>query len=255
MKTNEILKTLYDSFKIKDGEEWDTNGIIFDFDLDIKKILITLELTTSIVDSAIKDNVNLIITHHPLKTEVKDDETKDWFINTTLIEKIKSHQISVISLHTAFDQVSQSITHKFAKLIELINIKQDPNNKYVFTGESKSEFGQDFWARKIRGDLGSPMITASDKFRTKKIHKFALVAGSGFRFSDYIFKNHDIDVFLTSDLKYHDWIEANEKNYNIMDVHHLSEYNFVDIIYDFLIKKISGVDLLKAEVPLRLAFY
>lgn len=40
--------------------------------------------------------------------------------------------------------------------------------------------------------------------RQKRISKVALVGGAGFDFADYVFANHDVDVFITSDLKYHD---------------------------------------------------
>jgi len=52
---------------IKLAEKWDNVGLMLgDFNSEVKNVLICLDVTTTVVNEAIKNNIDLIISHHPL---------------------------------------------------------------------------------------------------------------------------------------------------------------------------------------------
>ena len=52
---------------IKLAEKWDNVGLMLgDFNSEVKNVLVCLDVTTTVVNEAITNNIDLIISHHPL---------------------------------------------------------------------------------------------------------------------------------------------------------------------------------------------
>ena len=76
-------------------------------------------------------------------------------------------------------------------------------------------------------------------FREKKIKKVALCGGSG-SFLIEAAKTAKADIFITGDIKYHDFFKAS-KHIIIADVGHYESEQFTkELIHDFLIKKFTN---------------
>ena len=90
----------------------------------------------------------------------------------------------------------------------------------------------------IKEKLGIPVIRHS-VFLNKKIQSVAILCGSGgFGIQAAIKKN--ANVYLTADLKYHNFFEADSKIV-LMDIGHFESEQFTKkLIYDFLLKKIPN---------------
>jgi dinuclear metal center YbgI/SA1388 family protein len=88
----------------------------------VKNILLSLELTSEVVNQAIKKKCNLVITHHPLifhlikKLDLKND------INAQLIEKLIKKEITLYSAHTNLDFTKHGVSFQLAKKLGLKNI-------------------------------------------------------------------------------------------------------------------------------------
>lgn len=72
----------------------------------------------------------------------------------------------------------------------------------------------------------------------KKIRKIAMCGGSGFSFLKYAIKNK-ADVYITADIKYHQFAEADDKII-IADIgHYESEQFILEVFYEILLKNFS----------------
>jgi len=81
----------------------------------------------------------------------------------------------------------------------------------------------------------------------KKLITIALCGGSGSFLLDHI-RTQQIDCFITSDLKYHDFFEADGK-YLLMDIGHGESEHFVPaLIVDYLKRKFLTFAVLESEV-------
>lgn len=118
---------------IKYLEEWAPKGIAWDKDnvglqvgdpeIKIKSILLSLDLKEEVIESAIKENCNLIITHHPiLYYPLKNlDFSKNRI--AWLIEKLIKNNITVYSAHTNLDLTKHGVSYQLAERLSLKNIR------------------------------------------------------------------------------------------------------------------------------------
>lgn len=108
-------------------------------------------------------------------------------------------------------------------------------------GEDEKDFLQKV---KITFNTGVIKHTA---LRGKKVQKVALCGGSG----AFLIKNalaQGADVYVTADLKYHEFFDA-ENRMVIADVgHYESEQFTIDLLYDLIVKKFPTFAVLKTSV-------
>jgi dinuclear metal center YbgI/SA1388 family protein len=114
-------------------EDWAPRDIAWDRDnaglqvgsagREVNKILLTLDLTEPALNEAIKQNCNLIITHHPLLFNPikKIDTQKD--PNSKLIEKLIKNDITLYSAHTNLDFTKDGVSFELASVLGLKNIR------------------------------------------------------------------------------------------------------------------------------------
>lgn len=118
---------------IKYLEGWAPKGIAWDKDnvglqvgdpkIRIKNILISLDLNEEVINSAVKENCNLIITHHPiLYYPLKN---LDFSKNRTarIIEKLIKNNITLYSAHTNLDFTKHGVSYTLAKRLQLKKIR------------------------------------------------------------------------------------------------------------------------------------
>lgn len=190
-------------------ESWDNSGwqVKFDENIDVDKILLTVSVTSDVVEFAIKNDYKFIVAHHPV---IFPNINK--IDNQILISAIKNN-IQIYSLHTNLDKIATSKT--LAKLIGFDNTLNI--NDYVVC-EKNVNINIDDLVIKIKQKLGiENFISYNFNPAKKNYNKIALCAGSG---GDFIFElDDDIDLYITSDIKYHQSIS--KPNITIFDVGHL----------------------------------
>lgn len=99
------------------AENWDNPGLqVGSMDWEVKKIMITLDVTDEAVKKAVKDNIDLIISHHPLIFKALKK------INDKNILTLIENRIAVFSAHTNLDVIKNGVNYALAKKIELQNV-------------------------------------------------------------------------------------------------------------------------------------
>jgi dinuclear metal center YbgI/SA1388 family protein len=94
--------------------EWDNVGLLFgDPGVEVQRLLTCLTLTAEVVEEAISDNVQLIVSHHPIlfrgtkRLSVNEPEGK-------LLWPLARAGVSIYSPHTAFDNCAGGINDMIA---------------------------------------------------------------------------------------------------------------------------------------------
>jgi len=101
------------------AEEWDNVGLLIGNEDDtVKGVLIALELTEAVLQEAINDGFNLIITHHPLifsgiKKITPHDPTG------RMIQRAIANNIAVYAAHTNLDNAPEGVNRMLAGKIGL----------------------------------------------------------------------------------------------------------------------------------------
>jgi len=104
----------------------------------------------------------------------------------------------------------------------------------------KYQYGRTAEEKKRDSELLNKTFFTKDEM--EKINKIAVCGGSGsFLVNDAIRKG--ADVFITSDFKYHDFFEANNKIILVDIGHYESEQFTKDLIFEFLNKNLINIAL------------
>ena len=235
---------------IKLAEKWDNVGLMLgDFNSEVKNVLVCLDVTTTVVNEAITNNIDLIISHHPLifKPLKSLDFTVDFKSN--IIKTLVKNDISVISFHTNLDSATYGLNDFLAKKLELKNIRilfeheTYKNAGLGRIGELAEEFTQKEFITYIKEKFNLETISAvlgnNDNIKT-----VALLGGSG---ADFIYTLPEVDIYLTGDVGYHVALDALEMKKNIIDVGHFTEHLVKDLLLEYIGELSINVQKSKVE--------
>lgn len=123
MMINDLIK-FYEN-RVPKGTAWEKDNVglqIGSLNVPLKNIMLCLELTEDSLKSALHNNCNLIITHHPfLFTPLKNINLENE--NGKLISEAIKNGITVYSSHTNLDFVKGGVSFELAKKLKLQNLK------------------------------------------------------------------------------------------------------------------------------------
>ncbi|GEM00495.1 dinuclear metal center protein, YbgI/SA1388 family [Halolactibacillus halophilus] len=101
--------------------DWDAVGLqMGDVNTPLTGILTTLDVTEAVVDEAIEQGVNLIMSHHPImfKPMKKIDFST---VKGRLIKKCLLNGLTIFSAHTNYDRVDGGMNDRLADRLALVN--------------------------------------------------------------------------------------------------------------------------------------
>lgn len=252
-KVKDIIKEMEKFAPSYLKESFDNVGLMIGSkDKDVKKILLALDITLEVIDEAIENKIDLIITHHPLIFRKPSNITTDSLQGEKIIKLIKN-DISVYSSHTNLDAVSNGINETIAELLGLKNSKIiHKNNVYQ---EKDCGFGriQSLDETICFDDLISKVknIFNLDKLRVVKakgtVSKIAVINGSG---QDFIAEavKMGADCIITGDTTYHFASDYKEQGINIIDLGHFaSEWIVFVEVMKKITAKIQGIEFITSN--------
>lgn len=101
-------------------EDYDNSGLITGNPTDLcTGIICCLDVTESVLDEAITNNVNLIVSHHPILFKPLKTITPTSFVEKILLKAIKN-DLAIYAIHTNYDNVINGVNLALAKKIGLI---------------------------------------------------------------------------------------------------------------------------------------
>ena len=123
MKVKDITTSLEQWAPITLQESYDNCGLIIGDDtLEVNNVLITLDVTEAVIDEAIKENCELIISHHPLIfSGLKRINTNHW-LERCIVKAIKN-DICVYAIHTNLDNTISGVNAKIAEKLSLTDTR------------------------------------------------------------------------------------------------------------------------------------
>ncbi len=219
-------------------EEWDNAGfLIGDKNAQVKKCVVSLDLTFSSIELAKKHGANLIVTHHPIMFRgIKQ-------LDSTSIEyAMITNGISHIAAHTNLDKADGGVNEALAnacglknpKLMQVTNVVGDKNYGFGLIGQVEKTTPCEY-VEKVKNALNCDGVRVV--LGNRPIEKVAVNCGGG------AFILHDVissgaDAFVSADFKYNDFLDAHDAGLTLIDAGHFETEN---IIVPLLAQKLSGV--------------
>ena len=241
MKLKEIINLIEKWAPLELAEDFDNVGLILgDENVEVKKALITLDTLENVVDEAVENKCDLIISFHPIIFDGLKKITNKTYVKRVISKSIKNN-INIYAIHTNLDNHPKGVNFQISKYLNLNNTKIlipkiDCKGGMGMIGELHKPALEKEFLNYVKGIMKTSLIKHSN-FLNKKIKKVAVLGGSGsFAIEEAI--KAGADCFITADLKYHDYFRA-ENKILLLDIgHYESEQYTKELILNFLRKKI-----------------
>lgn len=212
-------------------ESWDNGGLLCGRkDKEVHKILVALDPFRNVIQEAIEEHADLIVTHHPLIfkepiTAVNED-TETGRCLLTLIE----HGIAAINAHTNLDLASGGINDCLAAALGLENVEiihpmgtlEDGRPYGLLRSGTVDPQSLPLFLSHVKACLGCGGLRYVDS--GKPVHKVA-VGGGACADELYDALGAGCDTFVTSDVKYNRFRTAYEQGLNLIDAGHFYTEN------------------------------
>lgn len=190
-------------------EDYDNAGLQVGFrDRQVDAVMLCLDVTSEVLDEAIRRKCDMIVSHHPLifrglKNLTGADDTQ------RVVIKALEAGVAIYSAHTNLDSTWNGVSHEMAHLLGVENLRVldchegsetaglgvvgdiKPTPKLEFLRRVKEKFH----VKALRYSSQSPAIV---------IKKVALCGGSGASLIKNVIAA-GADLYVTGDVKYHDF--------------------------------------------------
>lgn len=122
MLIRDVVDVMKEWFPLRLAEEWDNVGLLLgDDSADAKRIMTCLTVTAETAAEALREKVDLIISHHPILFRKVQRLTASG--SDRHVYSLARGGVSVFSPHTAFDGAAEGINQQIAERIGLSAIR------------------------------------------------------------------------------------------------------------------------------------
>ena len=109
MTVQDVINQLHDLAPLAYAEDFDNVGLLVgDKNQSVSGILVTLDTLETVINEAIENNCNLIVSFHPIIFKGLKKLTGRTYVERVVIKAIK-HNIAIFSIHTALDNAVEGV--------------------------------------------------------------------------------------------------------------------------------------------------
>ena len=240
IKTDYIISKIEKYASLELAEPWDNSGWQINLGHDYtNKVLVALSLTHDVLEQAITNDCDLIVTHHPvIFNSIKK-------IDNSLITEAIKNNICVYSAHTNLDKTYGSTTDALCGVLGLQNLVTVED--YIKIAHLKDELALEQLTENIKQSLNLEHVKLINPNNVTIVKNIAVCAGAGGGFIDKL-RDYDVDVYITGDIKFHKALEV--EDFAVIDIGHFeSELPVLPIIQGLIAKTKAEVMIAKEEKP------
>ena len=235
------VKELYEKMSEKIPEalslSWDNDGIMCctDSTATVGRVLVALDVTDEIIDYAIRDDFDLIVSHHPLIFKPLGSISDENHISRKVIKLINSG-VSVFSFHTRADIAEGGVNDILADRVGIYSTERFGEAGLGRIGELDEECSLEDFASSVKLSLGVDSIRVADGYNTVK--RVAVVGGDG---KDFILDAIEAgaDTYVSGRIGYNVMTEAPEMGINLIEAGHFFTEEPVTEFFAGLINRIA----------------
>lgn len=123
MKIKEITACIERVAPLNYAEGFDNVGLLVgDYNMPVTGILVTLDTLENVVDEAIVNNCNLIVSFHPILFSGLKKLNGKTYVERVVLKAVKN-DIAIYAMHTALDNSFQGVNAKICEVLGLQNRK------------------------------------------------------------------------------------------------------------------------------------
>lgn len=228
---------------------FDNAGLLIgDGNKKVTKIGVCLDITNDAIAYAAENGIDLIVAHHPIIF----DAIKCIKADTPVFNLIK-RGISAICAHTNLDAAKNGVNQALAQKLELSEIIPICDEEFknfppiARMGRLCRKMNSEELCGYISEKLGSQGVRVND---IGKLHEYIIVfGGAGNDFIEQA-KKLGADALITSEIKQHQWLIANEIDLTVFDAgHYYTENVIVKPLCEFLTDCGADATIIPQKAP------
>ena len=246
MKIFEVVNALEKFAPLPLQEDYDNAGLQVGLtETEVSGALLCLDVTEDIVEEAMRQGCNLIVSHHPLIFRplrcISDRNMVQRCVTKAIL-----HGIAIVSMHTNMDNAQGGVNAKIAEKMGLRHV----------TALAPKQVGEVTGASGVVGELTTPMSSLdfismvkerfgvecvqANQILQRKITKVAICGGAGsFLLGDAVAAG--ADAFVTGEMHYHEFFD-HEQVIQICVIGHYQSEQFTNELFQSIIEeKCPGV--------------
>jgi dinuclear metal center YbgI/SA1388 family protein len=200
MNRDKLIDYLNDEYPPIVAMEDDVIGLEVKGKEDISKVLVTLDISLDVISQALSEEVDMIISHHPLffgdKMELLDNNP----ILKAQVQMLVDKDINIFAIHTNADFAPNSIAFNQALALETEEIIQTNENQSVLASLKEEMTLQDL-IQQVREKFDLNYSFRSNANLTDYVKELHIASGAS---GDLVLSENNINrLFIVGEMKHH----------------------------------------------------
>lgn len=224
MTVQDIVNILEEHAPFATAEDWDNSGLLVgDAAAPVTKVIVALDATDAVIDLAIHEQAELIVTHHPVifdpLTALPADST---------VYRLAQAGIAVISAHTNADKAVGGVNDCLCEALGLSHTTVTPDG-LCRIGTLPANMSAAVFADYVAQCLCTAVRL---KAGTDEIRTVAVCGGAG---ADLVIPLlREVDAAVTGEVKHHEWLSVPSAKTLADGGHYATEVLVVDRMADWI---------------------
>lgn len=240
MKVREIASYLEGLAPLELQESYDNSGLQVGYmHQEVSKVLVCLDITEDVIEEAHREGAQMIISHHPLIFRALKCVSNKTYQQRCVVKAL-SYGISLYAAHTNLDNAVGGVNYKIAEKIGLTHI----DGSIPLVGEFEEPMKCEAFLEMLQKVFAVKALKyVGDKASIKRV---ALCGGAG-AFLREEAQNLGVDCFITGELHYHDYFEA-EGMLLVELGHYESEQYTIELIKEKVEAQFPVLEVVKTTI-------
>lgn len=242
MKVRDITDVIERFAPLAWQESYDNAGLIVGRpDDEVRGVLLAVDVTEEVLEEAESEGCDMVVTHHPivfhaLKRFNSASQTE------RCVERAIRRGIALYACHTNLDSAPGGMSWRLASMLgvgALRVLQPSPQQEQVgfgVVGELPAAVGTVDFLRMVCSRTGAKVVRHSD-IVSPEVRRVAVCTGAGASLIGDA-RRAGADMYVTSDLKYNDFMLP-DGALTVADIGHFeSEYCAIQLLFDILSKNL-----------------
>lgn len=252
MKISEITKVIERFAPLSLQESYDNAGLIVGRpDQEVRGVLLAVDVTEAVIDEAVRTDCDLIVTHHPIIFHpIKRLNSADQV--QRCVERAIRAGIALYACHTNLDSTPQGMSWRLASMLGIRSLgvlqatrPETPEAGFGVVGELPEAVATEAFMRRIMECTGARVVR-HNAVVTPEVRRVAVCTGAGASLIGEA-RCAGADLYITSDLKYNDFMTP-DGALTVADIGHFeSEYCAIELLFDILSENLCTFAVRRSE--------
>ena len=225
--------------------------LLGDKEKEVKKILVTLDVTDDVIDQAIRLGVDMILSHHPMIFKGVKKVTADDFTGRRIL-KMAQNGICYYASHTNFDVMGMAdaaadeLALSNREVLQITFEDEIAKEGFGRIGELPEILSLADAAQYVKQVFGIDRVKVFGNL-DEEVRMVAISPGSGKSMIQDAIKSK-VDVLITGDIDHHEGLDAVLQGLSIIDAGHFGlEKIFIPFMEQYLRREVQEVKVYRAR--------